>query len=148
MTQRSYWFFILVAAAILMITMGARQSLGLFVYPLNVHTGLGIATISFAMAVAQLLDACHVDDGRARTHHRTHGLVVARPTTIQNCSFRYTNILEATIKNRRTRSQLLVLTSRIFHLRILHRLSSNAHSQRSKFVWLKRKCCIDFISHY
>ena len=55
MSQRSYWFFILIAAAILMITMGARQSLGLFMYPLNVHTGLGIATISFAMAVGQLV---------------------------------------------------------------------------------------------
>lgn len=55
MTQKNYWFFILIAAAILMITMGARQSLGLFMYPLNVHTGLGIATISFAMAVGQLV---------------------------------------------------------------------------------------------
>jgi predicted MFS family arabinose efflux permease len=54
-SQRSYWFFILIAAAILMITMGARQSLGLFMYPLNVHTGLGIANISFAMAVGQLV---------------------------------------------------------------------------------------------
>ncbi|HEY0894314.1 MAG TPA: MFS transporter, partial [Cellvibrio sp.] len=55
MSQRGYWFFILIAAAILMITMGARQSLGLFMYPLNIHTGLGIATISFAMAVGQLV---------------------------------------------------------------------------------------------
>ncbi|WP_157268459.1 MFS transporter [Azohydromonas aeria] len=45
----------LVAAAILMITMGARQSLGLFVSPLNTHTGLGIATVSFAMAVGQFV---------------------------------------------------------------------------------------------
>ena len=43
------------AAAILMITMGARQSLGLFVSPLNTATGLGITTISFAYAVAQLM---------------------------------------------------------------------------------------------
>ncbi|MCW5623592.1 MAG: MFS transporter [Burkholderiales bacterium] len=41
------------AAAILMITMGARQSLGLFVSPLNSATGLGIVAISFAMAVGQ-----------------------------------------------------------------------------------------------
>jgi MFS family permease len=41
------------AAAILMVTMGARQSLGLFVSPLNTTTGLGIATISFALAVGQ-----------------------------------------------------------------------------------------------
>ena len=43
----------LAAAGILMVTMGARQSLGLFVGPLNTATGLGIVTISFAMAVAQ-----------------------------------------------------------------------------------------------
>jgi len=43
----------LVAASILMITMGARQSVGLFVGPINTSTGLGIATISFALAVAQ-----------------------------------------------------------------------------------------------
>ena len=45
----------LAAAAILMVTMGARQSLGLFVSPLNTSTGLGIATISLALAVAQFV---------------------------------------------------------------------------------------------
>ncbi|EXI67148.1 MAG: Oxalate:formate exchange protein [Candidatus Accumulibacter adjunctus] len=43
----------LAAAGILMVTMGARQSLGLFVSPLNSATGLGIATISLALAVGQ-----------------------------------------------------------------------------------------------
>ncbi len=43
------------AAAMLMMTMGARQSLGLFVAPLNSATGLGIVTISFAMAVGQFV---------------------------------------------------------------------------------------------
>jgi MFS family permease len=52
---RAAWLYMLVAAAILMITMGARQSLGLFVSPLNTHTGLGVATISFAMAVGQFV---------------------------------------------------------------------------------------------
>jgi len=47
--------FTLAAAAILMVTMGARQTLGLFVSPLNTSTGLGITTISFALAVAQLM---------------------------------------------------------------------------------------------
>ena len=45
----------LAAAGILMVTMGARQSLGLFVSPINSSTGLGIVTISFAMAVAQFM---------------------------------------------------------------------------------------------
>jgi len=49
------WLFMLMAAAILMITMGMRQSMGLFVSPLNTHTGLGIATISFAMAIGQFV---------------------------------------------------------------------------------------------
>src|SRR5690349_17079094 len=43
------------AAAILLITMGARQSLGLFVAPLNQATGLGIVAISLAMAIGQLV---------------------------------------------------------------------------------------------
>ena len=55
MKQRLPWMLILVASSILMITMGARQSLGLFLSPINTHTGLGIAKISFAMAIAQLV---------------------------------------------------------------------------------------------
>jgi len=47
------WVITLSAAAILMVTMGTRQSLGLFVSPLNTTTGLGIVTISFALAVGQ-----------------------------------------------------------------------------------------------
>ena len=43
------------AAAMLMVTMGARQSLGLFVSPLNTSTGLGITTISLALAVGQFM---------------------------------------------------------------------------------------------
>ncbi len=43
------------AAAVLLITMGARQTLGLFVAPLNESTGAGILTISLAMAVGQLI---------------------------------------------------------------------------------------------
>ena len=38
-----------------MVTMGARQSLGLFVSPLNTSTGLGITTISLALAVGQFM---------------------------------------------------------------------------------------------
>lgn len=55
MKNQKTWSLVLVASAILMITMGARQSMGLFLSPLNTHTGLGIANISFAMAVAQLV---------------------------------------------------------------------------------------------
>ena len=52
---RNPWLVTLAAAGILMVTMGARQTLGLFVSPLNSSTGLGITTISLALAVAQLM---------------------------------------------------------------------------------------------
>lgn len=51
--QPGLWAITLSAAGILLVTMGARQSLGLFVSPLNTSTGLGIASISLAMAVGQ-----------------------------------------------------------------------------------------------
>src|SRR5215210_5638467 len=54
-SSRAAWIVTLAAAAILMVTMGLRQSLGLFVSPLNTSTGLGIVTISFALAVAQFV---------------------------------------------------------------------------------------------
>ena len=47
------WAVTLSAAGILMVSMGARQSLGLFLAPLDASTGLGIASISLAMAVGQ-----------------------------------------------------------------------------------------------
>ncbi|MBI3528432.1 MAG: MFS transporter [Betaproteobacteria bacterium] len=51
----SYWTITLVAALLLMVTMGTRQSQGLFLSPLNTTTGLGIATISLAMAIGQFI---------------------------------------------------------------------------------------------
>jgi MFS family permease len=52
---RSAFIVTIAAAAILMVTMGARQSLGLFISPLNSSTGLGITMISLALAVGQLM---------------------------------------------------------------------------------------------
>jgi len=54
-SKRSAWAITLAAAAILMVTMGTRQSLGLFISPLKSSTGLGITTISLAFAIAQLM---------------------------------------------------------------------------------------------
>ena len=51
----SAWPLMITAAVILMITMGSRQTLGLFISPLNTSTGLGIVAISFAMAVGQFV---------------------------------------------------------------------------------------------
>jgi predicted MFS family arabinose efflux permease len=50
-----FWPLVLAAAAILMLTMGARQSLGLFIAPLDAASGIGIAGVSFAFAVSQLV---------------------------------------------------------------------------------------------
>jgi len=50
----SVWAIALPATALLAITMASRASFGLFVSPLNTATGLGIATISFAVAISQL----------------------------------------------------------------------------------------------
>jgi MFS family permease len=47
------WLLTLVAAAMLMITMGSRQTIGLFIAPLNAATGLGIVAISLAAAISQ-----------------------------------------------------------------------------------------------
>ena len=53
-TQRA-WLIMLASAAILAITMGSRQSVGLFVAPIDAATGLGIVSISFALAVGQFM---------------------------------------------------------------------------------------------
>ena len=57
MTESStrFWPLALAAAAIMFVTMGIRQSMGLFVAPIDQATGMGIAQISFALAVAQLM---------------------------------------------------------------------------------------------
>ena len=43
------------ASSVLMISMGSRQSMGLYVGPLNTDTGLGIVAISLAMAINQFV---------------------------------------------------------------------------------------------
>src|SRR5205823_11035048 len=47
------WILPLAAAAILLITTGGRQTIGLFVAPLDQATGFGIVTISLAVAIGQ-----------------------------------------------------------------------------------------------
>lgn len=49
----AFWPLVLIASAILMITMGARQSMGLFVSPMQASTGVSLVGISFALAVGQ-----------------------------------------------------------------------------------------------
>ena len=54
-TKRQYWILVISAALILAVTMGIRNALGLFVSPLNTSTGLGIVSVSFALAVGQFV---------------------------------------------------------------------------------------------
>ena len=53
--NRAAWLLMIVAATILTLTMGVRQSLGLFVMPIHDSSGLSIVSISFALAVGQLM---------------------------------------------------------------------------------------------
>ena len=53
-TETSVWAIALPAVALLAIAMASRGSFGLFVSPINTSTGLGVATISFAIALSQL----------------------------------------------------------------------------------------------
>jgi MFS family permease len=55
MSPRAAWLLILSASAILMLTMAARLTTGLFLSPINTSTGLGVASISLAMAVGQFM---------------------------------------------------------------------------------------------
>src|SRR5580700_10197997 len=52
---RMPWPLIAAACAILLITMGARQTIGLFTAPLDAATGLGIVSISLAVAIGQFV---------------------------------------------------------------------------------------------
>jgi MFS family permease len=49
------WPLVATASVILLITMGARQTIGLFIAPLDAATGLGIVSISLAVAVGQFV---------------------------------------------------------------------------------------------
>jgi MFS family permease len=54
-SARFPWPLVATASAILLITMGARQTIGLFIAPLDDATGLGIVAISLAVAVGQFV---------------------------------------------------------------------------------------------
>src|ERR1700739_2406088 len=54
-TARFPWPLIATASVILLITMGARQTIGLFIAPLDAATGLGIVAISLAVAIGQFV---------------------------------------------------------------------------------------------
>lgn len=49
------WILIITSALILAITMGVRQSMGLFIAPINHSLGLDLVSISFALAIGQFM---------------------------------------------------------------------------------------------
>src|ERR1700723_4578985 len=49
------WPLVVTASLILLITMGARQTIGLFIAPLDSATGLGFVSISLAVAIGQFV---------------------------------------------------------------------------------------------
>lgn len=76
--SRTAWLITLAAAAILMITQGARQSMGLFISPLNSSTALGITTISLALAVGQFVwGAIQPVAGAVADRHGSAGVLIA-----------------------------------------------------------------------
>jgi predicted MFS family arabinose efflux permease len=52
--RMALWLVLLAAAGTFALTMGTRQTMGLFMSPLNTATGLGIGSISLAFAFGQL----------------------------------------------------------------------------------------------
>ncbi|HSI55025.1 MAG TPA: MFS transporter [Ramlibacter sp.] len=52
--RAALWLVLLAAAGTFALTMGTRQTMGLFMSPLNTATGLGIGSISLAFAFGQL----------------------------------------------------------------------------------------------
>ena len=72
-----HWGLLLTAAAMLMLTMGVRQTTGLFMTPIHESTGIGIASISFALAIGQFVWGAvqPVFGAIADKHGPTHVLV-------------------------------------------------------------------------
>jgi hypothetical protein len=68
MNHPGVWITTIMAASILMITMGTRQSMGLYVGPLNTDTGLGIVSICLCPHHWQTDSV-----GRLDEHHVGHG---------------------------------------------------------------------------
>jgi MFS family permease len=77
MSSRTYWAITLAGAALLMITMGARQSMGMFISPINTATGLGIASISLSLAIGQLVWGAVQPVAGAFADRFGHGRVLA-----------------------------------------------------------------------
>jgi len=92
---RGYLFVALAAGAFLMVTMGVRQSFGLFVSPLNTSTGLGIAAISFALAIGQFTWGAVQPIAGALAHRYGPGKVLVAGPLILACGMALTPFMDS-----------------------------------------------------
>ena len=68
---------VLAAASILLLTMGVRQSLGLFVLPIVAATGVSLVSVSFALAIGQFVwGAAQPLFGAVADHYGTYRVLI------------------------------------------------------------------------
>ncbi len=70
---RMHWGLLLAASATLMITMGARQTTGLFVSPIHQDTGIGIAAIRPGFEIGWAIFRCLRGSGGKGTEDEKNG---------------------------------------------------------------------------
>jgi len=77
MTTRLEKTLVLAAAGILLLTMGVRQSLGLFVLPIVTATGVSLVSVSFALAIGQFVwGAAQPLFGAVADHYGTYRVLI------------------------------------------------------------------------
>lgn len=96
-TSSAWLWLALTAAAMLAITMGVRQSLGLFMSPLNTATGLGVASISLAMAIGQFVWGAVQPVAGAVADRYGPGRVLVAGVLVLSASFALTPFMDSTL---------------------------------------------------
>jgi predicted MFS family arabinose efflux permease len=75
--HKNHRVLVLAAAGILLLTMGVRQSLGLFVLPIVTATGVSLVSVSFALAIGQFVwGAAQPLFGAAADHYGTYRVLI------------------------------------------------------------------------
>jgi len=75
--HKSHHALVLAAAGILLLTMGVRQSLGLFVLPIVTATGVSLVSVSFALAIGQFVwGAAQPLFGAVADHYGTYRVLI------------------------------------------------------------------------
>jgi predicted MFS family arabinose efflux permease len=74
---KNHRVLVLAAAGILLLTMGVRQSLGLFVLPIVTATGVSLVSVSFALAIGQFVwGAAQPLFGAVADHYGTYRVLI------------------------------------------------------------------------